>query len=225
MLHGSGIKVHGMKCKLHDGSRTECTDDGANAHRTSQQPSDKSTERQRGDTDHRDRDFLQVSGTSHQQRISRSATQGSSHIEKLGISHDRQSDEHHEDPAPNRLRDGNNINIVKEIHCLPHGQRIDKHGQADGLLHQDIDEQDDQRDRYIRIAIEDAKGLGYADTEHVPGACADAGMDGQIYTETIHKQAYKCNERIDENRSGGLIGFLYICHISCLTQMCLPEMV
>ena len=196
------IEPNGAKRELHHRAGTEGTDNRPDPHRPSQQPAGQGRRAEQSDAHQCDGKFLQALGQAYQKGVARAAAQRRHHIGVLRIGQYEQPRQHNRDRCHERLAGCHGMDPVEEVHRFSDYHRIDKHGDADGLFHQDVDDQDGKRYRNGSISVEDPEALGKPQVQHVPGRRADVGLDGQIDSKSVDKQADRRNQHIQKDCPG-----------------------
>lgn len=135
--------------------------------------------------------------------MSRPAAETGPHVQVLGVAHDDQPQEHHGDASRQGIGHRDNIQPGEQIHGLAHHQGIDEHGKADGLFQDNVNGQNDKAHGDGGVAVENAQGFGQTQVEHIPGARADTGMDGEIDPQPVKEQTDGGNETVKCNGTGG----------------------
>ena len=189
MAYLGGVEPHAFEARLHDGPGGEGADQGPHAHGAPQQIPDQGGGAQQGDADGADGEAPCPPGQPHQQRIPGTAAQGRQHIGELGVGDDHQSQEHDGDAGGKGAAGLHQIQPVEEVHGLAHHHGVHEHGDADGLLNEQVDEQNRQGHGHGGVPVEDAQTPGQAQAQHVPGRRPQIGLNGQVDAEAVHEQA------------------------------------
>lgn len=124
----------------------------------------------------------------HEKGVSGTAAKGGFHVEKLGITQNEKSDNEHGYACGKAFGGGNKIGIVKEVHGFSHHDGVNEHGEADGFLHGNVDQKDDDGNTDGSGSVKNAQRLGKTQIQHVPGCGSDVGFHGEVDTETVYKK-------------------------------------
>ena len=200
-----GIEMDGAERRLHDRPEPKGADQRPDADRPAQQPADQGGGAQEQDAHGTDGQPFGPLRQPDQQGVPRPAAEGGHHVGPLGIGQNHHPEQHHRDRRQQGAGGFDGVEPVEEVHRFADDDGVNEHGEADGLAHQDVDEQD--RDGYGDggRAVEDPQGFGDADVQHVPGGSADIGLDRQVDAEAVHKKADRGQQHIQDDRFEGSI--------------------
>lgn len=82
---------------------------------------------------------------------------------------------------------------------------VDEHGDSDRLFHEDINDQDRDRNGDGCGAVQNAERLRNPEIQHIPRRRADVGTDRQIQSETVNKQTDCGNQHIQQDCADRLV--------------------
>ena len=94
------------------------------------------------------------------------------------------------------------MEMIEEIDSLSDDDRVDEHGDADGLPHNNIDAENGTGDGNGSRSVQDPEGFGHTEIQYVPRRGADVGLDRQINAESVDKQADGGKQHIEDDRPG-----------------------
>ena len=97
------------------------------------------------------------------------------------------------------------MNSVKEINGLSYDDGINEHRNSDRFLQKDIDQENQQGDGNGRIPVQDAECMGNAQIQNVPRRGSQIRLDGQVDSESVHEQADRRQDHVQDNRTRGTI--------------------